>query len=188
LQENANRLGLTDNKDPCVLRGAMSNTKRLPDIVCKPFIIEVFLLQTRYRFSASPNVHSFILLTMFEQYEQVVKQYPKLPLHDERKLIRLAKRGNCSAQQTLLLHQVGFFIFRIRTTLYPSVVREHGEDILQECLLWTPNKIRSYSLRYRNVKGVFQPVQLRSYIWKGITGVIFQYVRKYRKEGERADL
>jgi hypothetical protein len=119
---------------------------------------------------------------MFEQYKQVIKQYPKLSLHDERKLIRLAKRGNSSAQQTLLLHQIGFFIYRIRTILYPSVVRECGEDILQECLLWTPNKIRSYNLRYRNMKGVFQPVQLRSYIWKGVMGVIFQYVRKNRRE------
>jgi hypothetical protein len=125
---------------------------------------------------------------MFEHYKQVIKQYPKLPLLDERRLIRFAKRGNSSAQQTLLLHQIGYFIFRIRTILYPSVVREYGEDILQECLLWTPNKVRSYNLRYRNVKGVFQPVQFRSYIWKGITGVILQYVRKNRREKEQEDL
>jgi hypothetical protein len=48
---------------------------------------------------------------MFEQYRQVIKQYPKLPLHDERKLIRLAKRGNYSAQQRLLLHQIGFSVY-----------------------------------------------------------------------------
>jgi hypothetical protein len=115
---------------------------------------------------------------MFKQYRQIIKQYPKLSLHHERKLIRLAKKGNTSALQTLLLHQVGYFVFRIRTVLYPSAVREFGEDILQECLLWTPQKIRSYNLRYRNKKGIFQPVLLRSYIWKGITGVIVQYVRK----------
>lgn len=115
---------------------------------------------------------------MFKQYRQIIKQYPQLTLKHERNLIRLAKRGNTSAQQRLLLHQVGYFVFRIRTVLYPSVAREFGEDILQECLLWTPKKIQSYNLRYRNKKGVFQPVLLRSYIWKGITGVIFQYVRK----------
>ena len=125
---------------------------------------------------------------MFDQYKQIIRKYPKLPLLDERRLIRFAKRGNSSAQRTLLLHQVGFLIFRIRTTLYPSVVREYGEDILQECLLWTPNKIRSYNLRYRNVKGVFQPVQFRSYIWKGVTGVILQYIRKNKRESELADL
>jgi hypothetical protein len=119
---------------------------------------------------------------MFKQYRQIIKQYPKLPLHHERKLIRLAKKGNSPALQTLLLHQVGYFVFRIRTALYPSVVREFGEDILQECLLWTPQKIRSYNLRYRNREGIFQPVLLRSYIWKGITGVIFQYVRNNNRE------
>jgi DNA-directed RNA polymerase specialized sigma24 family protein len=125
---------------------------------------------------------------MFAQYKQVIKLYPNLPLPDERKLIRLAKRGNSSAQQTLLLHQIGFLIFRIRTILYPSVARECGEDILQECLLWAPNKIRSYNLRYRNTKGVFQPVQFRSYIWKGVTGMILQYIRKNKRESELADL
>jgi len=115
---------------------------------------------------------------MFEQYRQIIRQYPKLPLQNERRLIRLAKRGDLSAQQTLLLHQIGFFIFRIRTVLYPAVVREYGEDILQECLLWTPKKIRSYNLRYKNKDGIFQPVLLRSYIWKSVMGVMFQYIRK----------
>jgi hypothetical protein len=119
---------------------------------------------------------------MFKQYRQIIKQYPQLPLKHERNLIRLAKRGDTSAQQTLLLHQIGYFVFRIRTVLNPSVVREFGEDILQECLLWTPKKIQSYNLRYRNKRGVFQPVLLRSYIWKGITGVIFQYVKKNNLE------
>jgi hypothetical protein len=125
---------------------------------------------------------------MFEQYRQIIRQYPKLTLQNERRLIRLAKRGDLSAQQTLLLHQIGFFVFRIRTVLYPAVVREYGEDILQECLLWTPKKIRSYNLRYKNRDGIFQPVLLRSYIWKGVMGVMFQYVRKNRKEITLAEL
>jgi hypothetical protein len=125
---------------------------------------------------------------MFEQYRQIIRQYPKLTLQNERRLIRLAKRGDLSAQQTLLLHQIGFFIFRIRTVIYPAVVREYGEDILQECLLWTPKKIRSYNLRYKNRDGIFQPVLLRSYIWKGVMGVMFQYVRKNRKEITLAEL
>jgi hypothetical protein len=125
---------------------------------------------------------------MFEQYRQIIRQYPKLTLQNERRLIRLAKRGDLSAQQTLLLHQIGFFVFRIRTVLNPAVVREYGEDILQECLLWTPKKIRSYNLRYKNRDGIFQPVLLRSYIWKGVMGVMFQYVRKNRKEITLAEL
>jgi hypothetical protein len=125
---------------------------------------------------------------MFEQYKQIIRRYPKLTLQNERRLIRLAKRGDLSAQQTLLLHQIGFFVFRIRTVLNPAVVREYGEDILQECLLWTPKKIRSYNLRYKNRDGIFQPVLLRSYIWKGVMGVMFQYVRKNRKEITLAEL
>jgi hypothetical protein len=123
---------------------------------------------------------------LFEKYRQTITQYRNLPLKEERTLIRLAKRGNLPAQQKLLLHLVGFFIFRIRTTLYPAVAREFGEDILQECLLWTPKKIKSYNLRYRNKKGIFQPVQLRSYIWKGVTGLMFQYVKKNAR-GKCAD-
>lgn len=124
---------------------------------------------------------------MFDQYKQTIKQYPKLSLGCERKLIRLAKRGDSSAEQQLLLHQIGYFIFRIRTVLYPAVIRDFGEDILQECLLWTPKKIQSYNLRYRDKNGIFQPVQLRSYIWKGITGVILHYVKENMKAGKYAD-
>jgi hypothetical protein len=118
---------------------------------------------------------------MFKQYSKIINRHKNLSLKEERTLIRRAKNGDVQAQQKLLLHHIGFFIFRIRTALYFPVVREFGSDILQECLLWTPRKIQSYNLRYRNKKGIFQPVLLRTYLWKGVTGLMFQYVRKNRK-------
>ena len=120
--------------------------------------------------------------TVFDRYRPIIQKQTRLSLSDERRLIRRAKKGDSRAQNTLLLHLVGYFIYRIRTQLFSSILLEYGEDILQECLLWTPKKIQSYNLRYRNQQGIFQPVYLRSYIWKGITGIILQYINQQKTQ------
>jgi hypothetical protein len=119
---------------------------------------------------------------MFGSYRKLSAEYKPLPLAEERKLIRLAKKGNDPARNKLLLHLTGFFIFRIETTLFSSAKREFGEDILQECILFAQTKIKRYNLRYKDKNGVFKKVYLRTYLWKGITGLMFSYIKKYEKE------
>ena len=101
-------------------------------------------------------------------------------MDEERRLVRRAKKGDLLARKKLLLHLSGFFIFRIETTLYPAVKCEFGEDILQECMLYAETKIKSYNLRYRDKKGLFKKVYFRTYLWKGVTGMMFTYLKKNR--------
>lgn len=56
-------------------------------------------------------------------------------------MIALAKNGNKAAKDELLLGHISFFIFRINKVFYPILVKQHGEDILQECLLMAGEKI-----------------------------------------------
>ena len=120
-------------------------------------------------------------LSTFGYYKKIAAKYKPLPLDEERRLIRRAKKGNQPARKKLQLHLIGFFIFRIETTLYPPVKREFGEDILQECILFAEKKIKSYNLRYRDKKGLFKKVYFRTYLWKGVTGVMFTYIKRNRK-------
>ena len=97
-------------------------------------------------------------------------------------MIRRARKGNVPARKKLLLHLIGFFIFRIETTLYPPVKREFGEDILQECILFAEKKIKSYNLRYRDKEGLFKKVYFRTYLWKGVTGLMLAHIKRNKKE------
>jgi hypothetical protein len=115
---------------------------------------------------------------MFEQHLKGIKQYAKLPLKEERKLISFAKNGDSSARQKLLLHQTGFFLFRIHTTLYYSIIKRYGEDIFQDCMLFALEKIQSYRLRFKNKDGVFTPVHFSTYLWKGVTGVMMNAIKR----------
>jgi hypothetical protein len=104
-----------------------------------------------------------------------------LPLCYERKLIASAKKGRTEARQELLIHLIGFFLFRVQTTLYPSFVKQYGEDVLQECLLLASKKIHTYKLRCRNRDARFAPVHLSTYMWKSVTGLILTHVRHKRE-------
>ena len=118
---------------------------------------------------------------MFEQYSIIVRQHKRLSIKHERKLIASAKKGNKLAQNELLLHLTGFFIYRIQTTLYSSIIKQYGEDILQDCFLFTIKVIDTYKLRYKNKADKIQIVHLSTYMWKGITGIMLSHV-KNRKE------
>ncbi len=113
---------------------------------------------------------------MFRSYRKIASTHKKLSIADERKLIRKAKKGDVSARKKLLLHLLGFFIFRIETTLETRIRRELGEDILQECILFASGKIPKFKLRYKTKAGIYKQYQLSTYLWKGITGVIYQQV------------
>lgn len=93
----------------------------------------------------------------------------------------LAKKGNISAKNELLLSQTGFFLYRIKTILYPKILNKYGEDIFQNCWIFAVKKIPSYNLRYRNKHGEFQPVYFRTFLWKGITGVIINSIKEQRE-------
>ena len=110
-----------------------------------------------------------------------------LPLPEERKLISLAKKGDIPARQKLQLHLLGFFIFRIENTLHSSKIREFREDILQECVLLASVKIHSYKLRYRTKTGEYKKFRFSTYLWKAVTGIIFQQITKYNNETEYFD-
>jgi hypothetical protein len=114
----------------------------------------------------------------FGYYKKIAAKYKPLPLNEERRLIRHAKKGNQPARKKLLLHLIGFFIFRIETTLFPPVKHKFGEDILQECILFAETKINSYNLRYKDKDGLFKKVYFRTYLWKGVTGVMFKYLKQ----------
>jgi hypothetical protein len=116
--------------------------------------------------------------TVYFTYKEIASRHKKLPGNEERKLISLAKRGNQPAQEKLLLHLVGFLIFRIETALSRSVVLRFGEDILQECMIFAMVKIRSYKVRFKNREGIYKTYCFSTYLWKGITGVMFSYVKK----------
>ena len=118
--------------------------------------------------------------TTFSTYKNIAAKHKQLPLAEERRLISLAKKGDLSARKKLLLHLTGFFLFRIETTLYPEIKREFGEDILQECILYADLKVQGYKLRYKDKEGLFKKVYFRTYLWKGITGLMFTYVKQNR--------
>ena len=118
---------------------------------------------------------------MFESYNEIARMYKNPALKYERRLISLAKKGKKSAREELLYYQTGFLLYRVKNILYPSVLNYYGEDILQECFDLALKKIDTYNLRYRDKKGNLKPVYFRSYIWKGITGVIVSSIKK-RKE------
>jgi len=82
---------------------------------------------------------------MFESYQRIMNQNNKLPLKQERKLIRLAQQGVVEARNKLLRHLIGFFVIRIKTTAFPSFL--YGEDIIQDCVIMAAEKIITYDLK-----------------------------------------
>jgi len=123
---------------------------------------------------------------LFREYQVVARRNTKLPLARERQLVARAKKGDTRAESVLLTHLIGFFLFRIQTTLWPWVVEQHGEDIFQECVLLARQKISSYRHDYRDRAGALRPVHLSSYMWKSVTGMMFTYVKSRRVPGRRS--
>lgn len=118
---------------------------------------------------------------LFESYYEIARNYRKLSLVEERKLIAKAKQGKASARQKLILCQTGFFLYRVNTMLYQAIRMRYGEDIIHECMKYALEKVSSYNLRYRNKSGELKPVYFRTYLWKGITGIIAGSVKKKKE-------
>ena len=120
--------------------------------------------------------------SVLSPYRKLASKHKKLPRKEERMLISLAKKGDKSSQEKLLIHLIGFFVFRVETSIFSSIIPRCGEDIIQECVLFAVRKIPSYNLRYKDRNGFNKKVCFSSYIWKGITGVMLSYVKQNSRE------
>ena len=123
---------------------------------------------------------------MWKTHRSIIRQYPKISLQEERRLIRKAKKGLQQAADELVLRHIGFVIFRIHKRAFPAYARRFGEDILSQAIVLMYAKIQTYNLRYYDEQGNFKPVRFVSYIWKFIDGLILASLRReLRHEKQR---
>ncbi len=115
---------------------------------------------------------------MWGAYGEIVRQYPRIPVEQERKLIALAKRGSRKSRDEIVLRHVGFVIFRLHRKVFPQHLRRHGPDLLSASIPVLYQKIKSYNLDYRDRSGNLRPVKFSSYIWKRIDGFIVDSIKK----------
>jgi len=93
-------------------------------------------------------------------------------------LTRDAKRGGKTQPQELVLRHIGFVIFRIHKSAFPTYARRFWEDILSQAIVVLYERVQSYNLRYYDKAANFKPVRFVSYIWKFIDGLILASLRK----------
>ena len=118
---------------------------------------------------------------MWKSYRDIMRQYPKLSLSEERHLISKAQKGSKKSKDEIILRYIGFLIFRIHKIVFPALIRRFGEDLLEEAILITYKKIKTYNLNYCDKKGNPNPVKFVSYIWKRIDGFIIDFLKKELK-------
>ena len=119
---------------------------------------------------------------MWEDHLKLSKQYPKISLQEERRLIARAKKGSSKEADELVLRHVGFVIFRINKRVFPSHLRRFREELFSEAIFVLYEKIKTYNLRYRDRDGNFKPVRFSSYIWKRIDGFILDSLKRELSE------
>ena len=66
---------------------------------------------------------------MWEVYNDIVQRYPKIPLSEERRLISEAQNGSKKSKDEIVLHHLGFLIFRIHKIVFPNLLRRFGDDL-----------------------------------------------------------
>ena len=113
---------------------------------------------------------------MWEAYRGIASRYSRISLSEERRLIRLAKRGCEKSEKEIVLRHIRFVIYRIRKKLFPEYLKQFGEDPLTEGILILYQKVKTYNLRYYDKKGNFKSVKFVSYIWKRIDGFIIDFL------------
>ena len=121
---------------------------------------------------------------MWESYSDIGRNFPKIPLSEERRLIFEAQKGSKKSKNELVLRYVPFLKFRIHKRAFPSLIRRFGEDLLEEAILIIYTKIESYNLNYRDKQGNPHPVKFVSYIWKRIDGFIIDFLKKEINESK----
>jgi len=122
---------------------------------------------------------------MWKSYRNIVQQYPKVSLSEERRLILKAQKGSRKSKDEIVLRHIGFLIFRIHKIVFPALIHRFGEDLLEEAILITYKKIKTYDLNYRDKKGNPNPVKFVSYIWKRIDGFIIDSLKREMNDASR---
>jgi len=119
---------------------------------------------------------------MWDAYQRIVQQYPRIPLTEERRLIAKAKQGSDESRKEIVLRHIGFVIFRLRRRIFPEHLKRFGEDLLTETILVLYQKVDTYNLRYRDKHGNPKPVKFVSYIWKRVDGFILDFINEEIKK------
>jgi|SRR3989338_4161016 len=123
---------------------------------------------------------------MWESYRQIMKQYGKIPISEERHLIAQAQKGSQKCTEEIVLRHIGFVVFRIRRKVFPEYLKRFGEDLLSDSLPILYQKAQTYDLKYRNRRGRPKPVKFVSYIWKRIDGHIIDSLKKEIAKDKKA--
>ena len=118
---------------------------------------------------------------MRKTYRHIIRNYPRISLAEEKRLIQKAQNGSKKSKDELVLRHISFLIFRIHKVIFPELILRFGEDLLEEAILIVYNKIESYDFDYCDKQGNPHPVRFISYIWKRIDGFIIDYLRKEMK-------
>jgi hypothetical protein len=79
---------------------------------------------------------------MWETYSGIVRQYPRISLYEERRLIAKAQRGFQKSKNEIVLRHVSFLIFRIHRIVFPALIRRCGDDLLEDAILIVYKKLR----------------------------------------------
>jgi len=119
---------------------------------------------------------------MWKLYRNIIQDYPKITLSEERCLISKAQKGSKKSRDEIVLRHIGFLIFRIHRRVFPELIKRFGEDLLEEVIPVVYKKIESYDPYYRDKQGNLKPVKFVSYIWKRIDGFIIDYLKKEMNE------
>ncbi len=125
-------------------------------------------------------------IKMWKAYQKVIKQYSKIPLSEERRLIAEAQKGSEKDIEEIVLRHIGFVVFRIHRKVFPEYLSRFGEDLLSDSLPILYQKIKTYNLKYRDRHGHLKPVKFVSYIWKRIDGHIIDSLKKEIAKDKKA--
>ena len=124
-------------------------------------------------------------MSSWKAYLQLARQYQKIPLSEERRLIAEAKKGSQKSTEEIILRHIGFVIFRIHKRAFPEFLNRFGEDLLSDSIPILHQKIKTYNLKYRDKHGNLKPVKFASYIWKRIDGFILDSLKKEIKREQK---
>lgn len=125
---------------------------------------------------------------MWKAYHKIMRQYCKIPLAEERRLIAQAQKGSEKSAEEIVLRHIGFVAFRLRRRVFPEYLKRFGEDLLSDSLTILYRKVQTYDLKYRDRRGCPKPVKFVSYIWKRIDGHIIDSLKKELANDKKAKL
>lgn len=120
---------------------------------------------------------------MWEAYREIVQQYPRLAVEEERRLIAAAQTGAKESIDELVLRHISFVMWRLRKKVFRQHLERHGEDMLSAAIPVLYQKVKTFNLNYRDRAGNLKPVRFASYIWKRIDGLAIDHLRREAQAG-----